>query len=647
MAKTEKHLYEFGPFRIDSVERLLLRGDSTIPLTPKAVDTLLALVVNAGRVVEKNELIKIVWPDTFVEEGALARNISALRKALGDDIDGARYVETIPKRGYRFIASVTEGSAPAVDSATNLLTELDPEPAPEPPREAPVPSESKSVRSGFPKWALWLIPVAVLVMVLVLTYPGLVRRFAPQPANISSIAVLPLNNPSNDQAQEYFADGMTEELINSLAKIEALRVVSRTSAMTYKGVRNKPLPQIARELNVDAIVEGSVLQSGNRIRVTVQLFEGKTERKLWAQSYEQDLRDVLVLQGEMANSIAREIQIKLTPRDQQRLAQTRQVNPDAYLAYSYGRYCWNKRTPDDFRRGLDYFRQAIDKDPTYAPAYAGLADAYALLGSIGADVLPPTEVMPKAKEAALRAVKLDDGLAEGHTSLAYVKLSYDWDLPGAEREFKRAIDLNPGYATAHHWYAHYFLAMGEPDRALAEVRRARQLDPLSFSINIGLGWCLYHARRYDEAIAQYRSTLEIDPNFSLAHCTLGMAYTQKGSYPEAFAEFNKALSLPGSRSLVLANIARTYALSGRPAEARKLLRELKDSAKKHYVPAMYIAAIYGALGEREQSLVWIQRAYDERSDYMVYLKTEPSVDVFRSNPKFEVLLKRIGDEPPR
>jgi TolB-like protein/DNA-binding winged helix-turn-helix (wHTH) protein/Tfp pilus assembly protein PilF len=653
MAKTEKHLYEFGPFRIDSLERLLLRGDSAIPLTPKAVDTLLALVGNAGRVVEKNELIKIVWPDTFVEEGALARNVSALRKALGDDIDGARYVETIPKRGYRFIAAVKEVSPgvglsePVAEPPAKLAPGLDPEPVPEARREGAVPSGSKSIRREFPKWPLWLIAAAALAVAFVLAYPSLLRRLAPQTANISSIAVLPLDNPSNDQAQEYFADGMTEELINSLAKIEALRVVSRTSAMTYKGVHNKPLPQIARELNVDAIVEGSVLQSGNRIRVTVQLFEGRTERKLWAQSYEQDLRDVLVLQGEMASAIAREIQIKLTPRDRQRLTQSRQVNPDAYLAYSYGRYCWNKRTPEGFRKGLDYFRKAIDKDPTYAPAYAGLADAYALLGSIGADVLPPTEVMPKAKEAALQAVKLDDGLAEGHTSLAYVKLSYDWDLPGAGREFRRAIDLNPGYATAHHWYAHYFLAMGQPDRALAEVRRAQQLDPLSFSINVGLGWCLYHARRYDEAIAQYRSTLDIDPNFSLAHCTLGMAYAQKRLYTEAFAEFNKALTLPGSRSLVLANIARTYALSGRPAEARKLLRELEDSAKEHYVPAMYIAAVYAALGDRDRSLVWIQKAYDERSDYMIYLKTEPSVDLFRSNPGFEALLKRMAAAPPR
>ncbi len=625
MPKLEKHLYEFGPYRIDSVERLLQRGEETIPLTPKAADTLLALVANSGRVLEKDELMKIVWPDTFVEEGALARNISALRKALGDDAESSQYVETIPKRGYRFIATVKDVSVAA-------------------PPELIEPVKKKHVSFS---WVAWLVAGALLILAAVVVYPSLSRRFGARPPNISSLAVLPLNNLSNDPAQEYFADGMTEELINSLAKIEALRVISRTSAMTYKGVRNKSLPQIARELKVDGIVEGSVVQSRNRVRITVRLFEGKSEKQLWAQSYEQDLRDVLALRSQVASAIAREIQVKLTPREQQRLTQSRQVNPEAYLAYSYGRYCWNKRTPEDFQRGLEYFQQAIAKDRSYAPAYAGLADAYALLGSIGADVRPPNEVMPKAKEAALEAVRLDDNLAEGHTSLAYLKLSYDWDLVAAEREFKRAIDLNPGYATAHHWYAHYFLAQALPEQALAEVRRAQALDPLSFSINVGLGWCLYHARRYDDAIAQYRSTLEIDPNFSLAHCTLGMAYAQKRLYPDALTEFNKALALPGSRSFALANIARTYALSGKVAESRKLLQELENSAKKQYVPAMYIAAIYAALGEGDRSIRWIQKAYAERSDYMVYLKTEPSVDAFRSNPRFQGLLKLIAGQPAR
>jgi len=619
MSKAEKHLYQFGQYRIDTVERLLLRGDETIALTPKAVDTLLVLVANSGRVVEKDELMKSVWPDTFVEEGALARNISALRKVLGDDIEDFRYIETIPKRGYRFVAPVKDLSAVVVVLPDPIV-------------------EGSLTRI---RRIAWLAPAVVTILAAGLAFAWFTRGSSNNP-RITSLVVLPLNNPSSDPAQEYFADGMTEELINSLAKIEALKVISQTSAMTYKGIKNKPLPVIARELNVDAVVEGSVLQSGNRVRITVQLFEGKTERQLWAQSYEQNLRDVVALQAEVASAIAREIRVTLTPQEKQRLTKSRQVDPEAYLAYSYGRYWWNKRAPEDIEKGIEYFQRAIAKDPSYAPAYAGLADAYALLGSIGSDVLPPNEVMPKAKKAALEAVKLDDSLAEGHTSLAYVKLSYDWDFAGADLEFKRAIELNPGYATAHHWYAHYFLAKSQPEKALAEVKRALALDPLSLSINVGLGWCLYHAHRYDEAIQQFRLTLDLNPNFSLAHSTLGMAYVQKHMYAEALAEFNKAAMLPGSHTFALANIGRTDALSGRAAEARQVLRELERSAKQEYVPAMYVAAIYAALGASDQSIRWIEKAYEERSDYMIYLMTEPSLDGLRSDPRFRDLLKVLA-----
>jgi TolB-like protein/Tfp pilus assembly protein PilF len=453
--------------------------------------------------------------------------------------------------------------------------------------------------------------------------------------------VLPLRNPSNDPAQEYFTEGMTEELINTLAKIEALRVISRTSAMTYKG-GNKPLPQIAKELNVDAVVEGSVLQSGGRVRITVQLFEAKTEKQLWAQSYEQALRDVLTLQAEVASAIANEIQVKLTPSEKERLATVRTVDPDAYLTYSYGRYYWNRRSPEYIHKAIEYFQRSIAKDPSYAPPYAGLADAYAQLGSIGIDASPPREVMPKAKAAALEAVKRDDTLAEGHTSLAYVRLSYDWDFNAAEREFKRAIELNPGYATAHHWYAHYFLARGQPEQALAEMKRAQALDPRSLIINMGVGWGFYQGRRYDEAIQQYRAVVDMDPNFYLTHCTLGMAYEGKQQYPEAIAEYKRALGLPGSRSFALAGLGRAYALSGKHSEARRLLDELEKTVKRQYVPAVYLAAIYAALGNKDQSIAWTRKAYEERSDYLVYLRTEPWADTLRSDPRFQKLSQLIG-----
>jgi serine/threonine protein kinase/TolB-like protein/Tfp pilus assembly protein PilF len=613
VAAEEKHFYEFGPFHIDTVERLLFRGEEKIPLPPKAIDTLLALLENKGRVLDKDELLKMVWPDTFVEEGALARNVSALRKVLGNGADDFQYIETIPKRGYRFVAPVKDLTAP-VD------VEVEPE----------------EVDDGR-KWlsrAAWLIPTALLVLLAALAYPRLMRLISPP--RVNSLAVLPLRSASNDAGQEYFTEGMTEELINTLAKIEPLRVISLTSAMTYKGT-NKTLPQIAKELNVDAIVEGSVLKFENRVRIAVQLIEGSTERQLWAQSYEQDLRDVLALQEEVASAIAGEVQLKLDRKG----AQPRQVNPEAYLAYSYGRYYWNKRTPEGFQKGIEYFQRAISKDPTYAPAFAGLADAYALLGSAGYDVLPPRQAMPKAKEAALEAVKLDNSLAEGHTALGYVRLSYDWNLPAAERELKQAIALNPSYATAHHWYAHYFLAKGHPEQALAEIKRAQVLDPLSLGINNGLGWYLYHERRYDQSIEQYRLAIDINPNFWMTHCTLGMAYVQKQQYTEALAEFTKASTLTGSPTFALANIARTYALSGKSAKARQVLSQLENTAKQQYVPALYIAGIYIALGDTEQGIKWTQKAYEERSDYMVYLKTEPAFDRLRPDPRFQRLLQLI------
>ena len=574
-----------------------------VPLSPKAVDTLLALVSNHGRMLEKEELMKLIWPDSFVEEGGLTRNISILRKVFEEDASDVQYIETIPKRGYRFLAPVQEVA---------------------PPDNAP---GRRSLRF------VW-----VMAGLLVLAgYFQFVQRKAP---GIHSLVVLPLQNPSNDPAQEYFTEGMTEDLINSLARIEALRVISRTSAMTYKNA-NKPLPEIARELNVDAVLEGSVVQSGGRVRITVRLFD-RAEKQLWAQDYQQDLRDVLTLQNEVASAIASEIRVKLTPREKNSLAASRTVDPEAYLDYSYGRYYWNKRAPEDIKKAIDYFQRAIAKDPNYAPPYAGLSDAFAQLGSVGIDVLRPEEAMSKAKAAAIQAVKLDDTLAEGHASLAYARMSYDWDLDAAQQEFQRAIQLNPGYATAHHWYAHYFLARNQPDNAMVEVKRAQSLDPLSSIINVGVGWCLYQSRRYEEAIREYRSTLDLNPNFSLTHCTLGMAYEGKHQYEDASSEYNKALALPVSRPFALTGLGRAYALSGKRGQAMDVLDELEKAARQQYVPAVYFAGIYSALGDANQSLKWLRKAIEERSDYVIYLRTDPWADSLRSDARFRELLQLIG-----
>lgn len=585
-----------------------------VPLSPKAVDTLLALVANHGRILEKEALMKLIWPDSFVEEAGLTRNISVLRKVFDEETSQVQYIETIPKRGYRFLAPVQEATPPV------LVV---------PPVLAARPRGRRALA--------WAAAGILLVAVIGLAYFQMVQRKAP---GIHSLVVLPLQSPSNDPAQEYFTEGMTEDLINSLARIEALRVISRTSAMTYKHA-DKPLPEIARELNVDAVLEGSVVESGGRVRITVQLFD-KTEKKLWAQEYQQDLRDVLTLQNEVASAIANEIRVKLTPSEKNSLAASRKVDPEAYLDYSYGRYYWNKRAPDDIKKAIEYFQRAIAKAPDYAPPYTGLADAFAQLGSVGIDVLRPEEAMSKAKAAAMQAVKLDDTLAEAHASLAYARLSYDWDLGAAQHEFQRAIQLNPGYATAHHWYAHYYLARNQPEQAIAEIKRAQSLDPLSIIINVGVGWCLYQARHYDEAIRQYRSTLELNPNFSFTHCTLGMAYELKHQYEDAISEYQKALALPVSRPFALTGLGRAYSLSGKRTQAMGVLDELESAARKQYVPPIYFAGVYAALGDRNQSMNWLSKAYDERSDYVVYLRTDPWADSLRADPRFQKLLQRMS-----
>jgi len=609
MTDTGKRIYEFGPFHIDSVERLLYRREEMIPLTPKVIDTLLVLLGNAGRVLEKDELIRAIWPDSFVEEGGLARNISLLRKVFEESAGEEPFIETIPRRGYRFIAPVKTVSAAEPADIPAVVT---------PKRR--------------PRWE-WIVAALLLAGILGFGY----YRLRPQPARIGSLVVLPLTNLSDDPA---LAQGMHEALINALAKIGSLRVISQTSAMTYQGIK-KPLPVIANELNVDAVVEGSVQKDGGRVRIRVQLFEAKTEKPLWADSYDKDLRDVLSLESDVATAIAGEIQVKLTPREKQRLASSRPVNPEAWLDYYRGRFYWNKRTSEGFQKGMESFQTAIAKDPAYAAPYAGIADAYAVLGGNGTDAMPPLEAMPKAKEAALKAVELDDTLADGHASLGYVRLAFDWDLNAAQHEFQRSIELNPGYATAHHWYAHYWLAMAKPEQALAEMRRAQLQDPFSLVINMGLGWCLYHARRYDAAIDQYRSTLAMDPGFALAHATLGMAYEKKQMFPEAIEEFRKASALAGSTTLAMAGLGSSYGLSGRRREAEQVLNQLDKTGQKQYVPAIYRAVIYAAIGETDLSLKWARKGYDERSDGMIYLRTEPWADGLRSDPRFQDLLRLV------
>ena len=455
---------------------------------------------------------------------------------------------------------------------------------------------------------------------------------------IKAVAVLPLENMSRDPEQDYFADGMTEALITDLAQIGALRVISRTSAMQYKGTR-KPLPEIARELNVDAVLEGSVLRFGNRVRITAQLIHAASDQHLWAKSYERDLGDILALQSEVARAIAKEVKIKLTPHQQARLTCARPVNPEAYEAYLKGSYYWNKFTEEGFKRALEYFKQAIEKDPVYASAYAGLAESYATLGFFST---VPKEAFLKAEEAALKALEIDDTLAQAHTSLGLSRLFYDWDWLTAEREFQRALELNPGYALAHHGYALYLMAMARLDEALVEEKRALELDPLSLRINTALGWVFYFARQFQQAIEQYRKTLELDPNFVMAYWQLGLAYEQKAMYKEALEEFQNGVVSSGGGPIYLALLGHGYGVAGKRGKALKILNELKQRAEGKYVAPYDIAIIHIGLGEREQGFEWLEKAYEDRIGRLVFLNVEPIFDSLRSDPRFQDLLRRMN-----
>lgn len=508
------------------------------------------------------------------------------------------------------------------------------------PRRRAITSREISERINKMKWKKYILYGAVAILVVFIIVAGL-SLFTRRQAAIDSIAVLPLQNLSGNPEQEYFADGMTEALISELAKISAFRrVISRTSVMQYKEAR-KSMTEIAHELNVDAMVEGSVLLVGQRVRITAQLIEARKDRHLWSNDYERDLSDILKLQKEVANAIAREINIALTPKEQAFLEQAHAVNPEAYQLYLKGRFFWNKRTTEGLNRANDYFEQSINKDPNCAQAYAGLADSYNILGEYG--YLPPKEAFPRAKAAALKALEIDDTLTEAHASLAWIKFDYDWDWEGAEREFKRAIELNPAYATAHHWYALYLARMARFEEAIKEITRSLELDPLSLVINRSTGLIFYHARQYDRSIEALRKTIEMDPNFSSAHWWLGLVYLQKSMYKEALAEFQREKNLSKVFSpFALQSIGLAYAKMGKSEEAQQVLNELTERRKEAYVQPSHIATLYFVLGKENQGFEWLEKAYEGRDSGLTYLKTDPVFDSVRSDPRFKALLEKMG-----
>ena len=631
--------FRFGVFELNLRAGELRKHGVRVRLQEQPYQVLAMLLSHPGELVTREQLQKKLWSaDTFVDfDHGLNKAISKIREALGDSAESPRFVETVSRRGYRFLAAVTIDRPTAADHLEAVVA-VPPDPAPRG-QDRPDVTDELATRRISMLLRRRASAVVLLALIACLAVWQFRRRDPPPALVIRSLAVLPLESLSNDASQDYFADGMTDELITDLGQISALRVISRTSVMAYKHAR-KPLPQIGRELNVDAVMEGTVLRSGDRVRITAQLIEAAADKHLWSQSYEGELRDTLALQNKVARAIAEEIRINLNPQEQAALKNVKAVNPKAYESYLKGRYFWNKRTANGLKVALAYFKQSIEEDPNYAQSYSGLADAYALLGDWQYAGMTPKEALPKAKSFAVKALELDGTLGEAHNSLAFCLDAFAWDFDSAGKEFRRAIELNPSYATAHHWYAWHLSVLGQFDEAIVEMRKAQDLDPLSLIINADMAEMLLIAHSYDESILQSRKTIEMDPNFALAHNQLGQAYLQKNMNPEAITELQKAVQLSGRSPTCIANLARAYAASGKRSEAVNLLAELKNHSNPGYSDASEIAVIYTGLGDSDQAMYWLQKGYEERFNPSVLLR--PGLDPLRNDPRFQALVRRIG-----
>src|SRR5437660_1753174 len=559
----------FGVFEVDLRVGELRKRGVKIKLQDQPFQILQILLERSGEVVTREELRGRIWPaDTFVDfDQGLNNAIKRLRESLSDSPDNPRFIETVPRHGYRFIGNL---------GATT--------------------------------------------------------------GRIKSLAVVPMENLSPDPEQDYFAEGLTEALITTLAKIGELRVVSRTSAMLYKGVR-KPLREIARELEVDAIVEGTVLRAGQRVRITAQLIDAANETHLWAESYERHLRDVLHLQAEVAEAIAKQVRVKLTPQERAHLAQTQPVNPEAYEAYLKGRYHWLRRSGEELPKAVQYFEQAIATDPTYAAAYAGLADS---LSGLGVYFVAPDQGCGKAKTLALRALEMDPGLAEAHASLAWATMWYDYDFVTAEREFERSIELSRRYATAHMWYGFCLGMMGCYEESYTEFKRAIRLDPHDAYTYVAFGFACYCARRYDQAIELFVKSLDLDPRIAQAHLGLGRVYVRKATHEAAITELHNAIELSQRAPLFLGFLGEAYGAARLRDKARDILGQLQDISKQRYVTPYMVGRVYTALEERGEALGWLETGLRERAAIMVFLKTDPALDSLRSHPRFLNLVRRMN-----
>ena len=610
----------FGKFELDPASGELHQNGHKIALPPKAFELLRALVEHPGEVVTREELRAKLWAaDTFVEfDDSLNHAVKKLRQALGDSAENPQFIETLPRYGYRFIAPVDSARVPAP-----VVT------------AKPAPKH----RGTTPAIVAGVGLLAVLVALLALDVRGwrsrLWRDVGSPP--IRSLAVLPLANLSGDPQQDYFADGMTDALITDLAKIRTVKVISRTSVMQFKDAK-KPLPEIARALAVDGILEGSVQRSGEHVRITVQLIRAPTDTHLWAESYERETRDVLTLQGEIAQNVAREIKVALTPEESTHLSRARPVNPLAYELYLKGQYHYYKWRSEDFQKAIEYFQKAIEADPHWAPAYAGLADSYGWLWIAGA--LPPQEALPRFNAALQTALEIDDTLPEVRYTLAASAFYYRWDWDEADREFQRALVLNPSLVEARFEYAWYLSCMGRFAESITEAKRAVELDPLSVSANLALGSIYSTARQNDQAIAQLQRTVELDPKDSRAYLFLTSVYEQREMYEDAIRELQLAMTLWGAPPEELVGLRRAYEASG----AKGYWKWQLSGAKRRH--ASYdMAVAYAHLGNTGQAVAELEKAYAQHDWQMVQLKVRRTWDPLHSDPHFQDLLRRMHFQP--
>ena len=625
--------FRFGVFEADPHLGVLTRQGKRVALQDLPFRALIMLLERPGQLVTREEMHQHLWPRSVVDfDHGLNKAINKIRDVLGDSAANPRFIETVARRGYRFLADVA-----VMDEPTDASSQPEPFPNAFPPQTPPPMADTPTPAREASSWTRGVIALVLVLALGAAVWTVFAARRTPPP--VRSLAVLPLQNLTGDPSQDYFADGMTDELIAQLGQIRALRVISRTSAMDYKNA-HKSLADIARELGVQAIVEGSVVSSGPRVRISAQLIRVPDDAHIWGNSYEGDLHDTLKLQNEVARAIAGQVRVTLSPQEQTALQQSRPIDPQAHEAYLKGRYFWNKRTGADLKSAIDYFNNAVAVDPSYAEAYAGLADSYALAGDWEYGLLAPQEAWPKAIQAAKKALELDGSLGEAHASLAFALDLFAWDWGSAETEYQRALALSPNYATAHDWHGFHLLVVGRNGEAIAELRKAENLDPLSLIIGADIADALCIAHLYDQSIAQSRKTLAMDPNFAVAHYMLGQALEQKHLHEEAITHLRRAIELGGHSAAFDSNLAYAYATSGHKEEAMRLLESLRAKEDQNPTADANIALAYTGLGDHDSAIAWLEKAYSARVNPSILLR--PAFDPVRSDARFQSLLRRMG-----